>query len=558
MTLTGTAERAKELTVRMVRAASVSQSGGEQGFPDGLVELLREMPYFQAHPQDVWVEPIENDPLGRRNVYALVRGNGAKSVVLTGHYDVVDVRNYGPHVDVAFDPEALLPRLIADLEVNARSEAEHRALADLKGGEFLPGRGALDMKSGLAAGLVALERFAALPERVGNVLFLAVADEEISSHGARWAAPNLNALAGREGLKIVGVINLDATGDNGDGSAGQAVYVGTVGKLLVSAFVVGVDTHAGYALDGVNVNFLTSELARAFEGHPDLTDTSAGLVGTPPTILKQMDLKTHYDVTTPARAWLCVNALTHGWDAETVLTRFQAQAGGALHQALTTLRERAEALGEGRSAAHGATPLVLTYAELLKAAQAHTSNFDSEFQAFQQGLPAGLDYPTRSAHLTGWLWDASGLLGPAVVLGFASLHYPNTTLNEQESAEARFLQVVRQVMHDAPARHGVTVTERPIFTGISDMSWFGQTDPADIAFVNANTPVQAAHIHAPPAGLPCINLGPWGRDYHQWLERVHMPYSFGVLPELVWDITQALLTADRSTAVESSVVMSAR
>ena len=73
-----------------------------------------------------------------------------------------------------------------------------------------------------------------------------------------------------------------------------------------------------------------------------------------------------------------------------------------------------------------------------------------------------------------------------------------------------------------------------------------------------DTPVQAAHIHAPPAGLPCINLGPWGRDYHQWLERVHMPYSFGVLPELVWDITQALLTADRSAAVESSVVMSAR
>ena len=128
MTLTGTAERAKELTVRMVRAASVSESGGEQGFPDGLVELLREMPYFQAHPQDVWVERIENDPLGRRNVYALVRGNGAKSVVLTGHYDVVDVRNYGPHVDVAFDPDALLPRLIDDLRVNARSEAEHRAL----------------------------------------------------------------------------------------------------------------------------------------------------------------------------------------------------------------------------------------------------------------------------------------------------------------------------------------------------------------------------------------------------------------------------------------------
>lgn len=533
--------RAKELTIQMVQAASVSESSGEQAFPDTLLEMLRGIPYFQAHPEDVWTQATEHDPFARRNVYALVRGQGAATVVLTGHFDVVDVRNYGPHADYAFDPDTLLTRLIADLEVNARSEAEHRALKDLQGGDFLPGRGALDMKSGLAAGLVALERFAAQEGRVGNVLFLAVADEEVSSHGARSAAPKLPELALAQGLDIRGVINLDATGDNGDGSAGQAVYIGTVGKLLVSAFVVGVDTHAGYALDGINVNFLTSELARAFEANPALTDTTGGVVGTPPTILKQMDLKTHYDVTTPARAWLCVNTLTHGLDAAEVLRRYQSLAEDALAQALATLRERAEALGESRSAAHGATPLVLTYAELLERASQTAPDFEAAFLTFGASLPATLDYPTRSAHLTSWLWDAAGLLGPAVVLGFASLHYPNTSLDSEQPAEAHFLQVVRGTLAQSEVRHGVKVSERPIFTGISDMSWFGRTDPADIAFVNANTPAQAAQIRGVPAGLPSINLGPWGRDYHQWLERVHMPYSFGVLPELVWDLTEAIL-----------------
>ncbi|MHA0035066.1 hypothetical protein ACXXDK_09160 [Deinococcus sp. PESE-38] len=80
-----------------------------------------------------------------------------------------------------------------------------------------------------------------------------------------------------------------------------------------------------------------------------------------------------------------------------------------------------------------------------------------------------------------------------------------------------------------------------MFTGISDMSWFGTADSADIAVVNANTPAPAAHIHAPPAGLPCINLGPWGRDYHQWLERAYAPYSFGTLPRLVSALTEAFL-----------------
>ena len=156
---------ARDVTIELVRAASVTNTAGEQAFPETLLRVLGRLPYFQAHPADLWTQPIENDPYGRRNVYALVRGEGPAGVVLTGHYDVVSVANYGPHADVAFDPEALLPRLIADLRVNARSEAERRALRDLESGDFLPGRGALDMKAGLAAGIAALAEFAARPAR---------------------------------------------------------------------------------------------------------------------------------------------------------------------------------------------------------------------------------------------------------------------------------------------------------------------------------------------------------------------------------------------------------
>lgn len=533
--------RSKELTVRLVQAASVSESAGEQAFPEVLEGLLRQWPYFQAHPQQVWTQPIENDPLGRRNVFALVRGQGPETLVLSGHFDVVDVRNYGAHEGAAFEPELLQERLIQDLEQHARSEAEFRALADLRGGDFMPGRGALDMKSGLAAGLCVLEHFSQQPQRSGNLLFVAVADEEVSSHGARWAAPRLPEWAQEQGLKLRGVVNLDATGDNGDGSAGQAVYLGTAGKLLVSAFVVGVDTHAGYSLDGINANFLASELARTFELNPDLTDTSRGIIGTPPTILKQTDLKTHYDVTTPARAWLCVNMLTHGLGAAEVLGRFRQEATRTLEEALQTLRARAEALGEKSSAAHGASALVLTYAELLEQVQASVPTLPAELQDFEANLAPTLDYPARSAQVTNWLWNKSGLHGPAVVLGFASLHYPYTTLDEGHGQEGQFLAAVREALSHAPQRYGLSITERPVFTGISDMSWFGRTEAADIAVVNGNTPIQAAQIQALPAGLPCVNLGPWGRDYHQWLERVHQPYSFGVLPALVWDIALTVL-----------------
>jgi arginine utilization protein RocB len=536
-----TFDLARDLTVEMVRAASVTNSDGERTFPAVLHAMILRQAYFAAHPMQTWIAPIPGDAQGRSNVYAWSRGTGKHVVVLTGHFDVVSASNYGPLEPYAFDPDELLPRLIADLRGSARSDAERRALADLEGGDFLPGRGLLDMKAGLAAGLVALYRHAELEAPVGNIVFCAVADEEDRSCGARAAAPALQAWAKDNALEIVGVVNLDATSDAGDGSQGRAVYTGSVGKLLVCAFCVGVDVHAGYALDGINANFLASEVTRRFEANPALADRSKGETGTPPTSLRQTDLKLQYDVTTPGRAWACFNVPVHSKAASDVMLDFQREANSALKDALEALRTRAESLGRFDSAAHGAlAPLVLSHAELLEVARsAGHVNFDAEFDRISREVDPHADLPTQSLQVTQWLWDKSGLLGPAVVLSFGALHYPSTLLDEQIPADARLLRVTRAVLDEA--RDWVSVIERRYFMGISDMSWFGRGEPEQIGVVNANTPSLNARIAAPPAHLPTINLGPWGRDYHQWLERAHMPYTFGQLPELVWRISTRLL-----------------
>ncbi len=524
----------RALAIALVEAASVTNTQGERDFADVLMGLINREQYFQNYPELLWAPIIPHDPQQRRNVCALVRGSGKKTVVLTGHYDVVNTENFGPLQPWAFSPELLLPKLIEDLRINARSDAEHRALADLESGLYLPGRGMLDMKSGLAAGLSALFRFANLESPIGNILFLAVADEEDRSHGARVATEILTQLD----LDILGVINLDATSDTGDGRAGQALYLGSVGKLLLSAFAVGVDTHAGYAFDGINVNFLISTLSSAFECNPTLTDTGLNEIGTPPTSLKQVDLKQHYDVTTPARGWLCMNVLTHSKTASEVLSEFTATAKTSIDQALKTLRSRAETLGVFNSAAHGASALVLTYAELLeKTIAQHGVDFQVELEQFLTSLDARLDLPTQNQQVINWLWDKSGLLGPAVILGFGSLHYPSTHL----PAEHWFVQNIRQTLAKCQAELGIEVCERHFFRGISDMSWFGHGNATDIAFVNANTAAPLARIQTMPAQLPVVNLGPWGRDYHQWLERAYTPYCFAQLPELLYRICIDLL-----------------
>jgi arginine utilization protein RocB len=82
------------------------------------------------------------------------------------------------------------------------------------------------------------------------------------------------------------------------------------------------------------------------------------------------------------------------------------------------------------------------------------------------------------------------------------------------------------------------------------MSFIGPVDEADLAEAARQTPIWGSSIRwdlsegATP-GIPIINIGPWGRDYHHWLERVHAPYAFEVLPVLLQTVTRHVLDPGR-------------
>ncbi|MER8578861.1 M20/M25/M40 family metallo-hydrolase [Mesorhizobium sp. M1423] len=178
----------------------------------------------------------------------LVRGTGRATVVLTGHYDTVTTRDYRDLEDLATQPQQLTQALRKTLAM-AEAPAAKRGRDDFASGEFLAGRGLLDMKAGVAAALAVCAAFAESTNAAGNLLFIAVPDEENNSAGARKAAQALPAIAGERGLDILAAINLDAICDDGDGSKGRIIALGTVGKLLPTAHVVGVPAHSGFPVE---------------------------------------------------------------------------------------------------------------------------------------------------------------------------------------------------------------------------------------------------------------------------------------------------------------------
>ncbi len=532
MPVTQMERNARRWALALTRQPSVTGTSDEAAFGPWLAGELKADPAFRDAL--IWTMPVGvNDP--RQCVAMLLRRSGARTVILTGHYDTVSIEDYGSLRGLATEPEGLAAALSAQLADHADTPAARRAAADLASADFLPGRGLLDMKAGLAAGLAVCAAFAAAHEAEGNLLFIAVPDEENNSAGAQCAAQALPGIAREHGLDWVAVVNLDAIADDGAGEDGRAIALGTVGKLLPTAFVVGVPTHSGFPRNGINAGALAGAIAARVEWSSELTDET---VGTPPSLLSLRDGKLGYDVTTPSTAFATFNVLSFRRKPDEVMQRFESLCAQASTAYLAELCERAGAVLPE-------TIPVLRY-ETVEAAALSRDHRNREGLRDAARALAGehRSLPEKCRRLTETAWMLSGLSGPAVLIGFGSIPYLPTDLSASPAAR-RLRDAAGQVAAAAAQQHGVSVRCVNYFPAISDMSFFGEADEADLRVVAANTPMWREELRWPAsggiAGIPTINLGPWGRDYHTPLERLHVPYAFDTLPQLLRDLASVLL-----------------
>ncbi|WJI35649.1 MULTISPECIES: M20/M25/M40 family metallo-hydrolase [Mesorhizobium] len=527
---------ARRWAVELTEQKSVTGTDGEAAFGPWLAgELRRETAFRNA---EVWT--IEIGPRdGRHCVAMLLRGTGRSTVLLTGHYDTVGTSDYRHLEHLATRPEALT-RALRDCLVAAEAPAARLAHHDLAGGDFLAGRGLLDMKAGLAAGLSVCADFAGEAKPSGNLLFIAVPDEENNSAGARKAARMLPEICEERDLDLIAAINLDAIADDGDGSKGRVIALGTVGKLLPTAFVVGVPTHSGFPLNGLNAAAIAAAIAARLEWAPELTEEGGSAPGTPPSLLGIRDGKTGYDVTTPRVAYASFNVLSYRRTPTEVLDRFDKLCAEAASRLLQELQSRVSATtGQVDTARSVPVHRYETLIERLGQPER------AQLEAVAASIAAGdLALPEKCRLITEQAWELSRLTGPAIVTGFGSIPYLPTNLSELPAA-ARLRAAAVTVAAEAMARHGSAVGCADYFAGISDMSFLGEAEEASLDIVARNTPAWKDSVRWPPrralANIPTINIGPWGRDYHTPLERLHVGYAFEVLPQLLRDICRKLL-----------------
>jgi succinyl-diaminopimelate desuccinylase len=196
------ADATLSLTQELIRRPSVSPE--DQGCMDIISKRLQAVGFN--------VERISFPPV--ENIWAR-HGSGAPVLCFAGHTDVVPT---GPREEWASDP---FEPVIKD--------------------GMLYGRGAADMKSGLAAMITAAERFVALhPDHAGTLAFLLTSDEEGPSiDGTRRVMEVLQTRNEKIQWCVVGEpTSTDALGD--------MIKIGRRGSLSGKLTVHGIQGHVAY------------------------------------------------------------------------------------------------------------------------------------------------------------------------------------------------------------------------------------------------------------------------------------------------------------------------
>jgi len=539
----------QSIALQLVKSASITNTSGEVSYPDLLISILREIPLFNGHPELIQEFYIEKDSWGRRIVIALAPGEGPSCVVLTGHYDVVDTSNYGALEPFAFDPESLTKKMLQSLSSKEKlSPAEALLKKDLEGGSFIPGRGMLDMKSGLAAGIAALASFLEDDERSGNIIYMAVPDEEGSSVGMKAAKKILSTFAVEHGLELKAIINLDAAVDQGDGADAKAVFLGSVSKLLPFVLFVGKPAHAGAPFDGFNPVMAASVFAREIECNSEclnIRTTFPGEEPPPPTILYYREMRNRYDVTMPADVFCALNVLTFEKNPAKVFGNVKLLVQKALDSSISLLYERMSAFSRkqnGHVAMQKFSSDIIDFPDLINRAEYVASGILERLRRIaEKSYPE--DKVLQTAKIVHELLTYAQIEGPCAIVGLAPPYYAKAELDSDR--DQAFLGCVKDELIQFNRMHEESIKLRPYFPGISDMSFLTPSvDRQSIEYIEQRSAVNQPDLEEyleNPLNVPVINIGPWGREYHQCGERVNRHYAFNLLPELVFKICQRLL-----------------
>ncbi|MCH4199836.1 MAG: M20/M25/M40 family metallo-hydrolase [Clostridium tyrobutyricum] len=539
--LSNLAQEIEKLTLELVNIPSINGSEGERNVSNKIYEYIKNIEYFKKHGQYCFQVPLIKDPYGRMNVFALLRGEkkpSCKTIILHGHMDTVGVDDFGSLSELAFYPDKLEEKL---KELDLPEEVKK----DLNSGDWIFGRGAADMKSGVAVHLAVLKELSENVENFsGNILFMSNPVEENQHTGVIESLDILNDLKRKYGLDYKLAINNDYICPLYPGDNKKYVYTGAVGKILPSFYIAGQETHVGQCFEGLNPNQIASELIKDINLNTGLCDGYKGEYTLPPSVLKYEDLKKNYNVQTPFAAFTYFNYFIHDASINEIIEKLKIISKESFDKVILNVNDNYKKFCKIANQKYEPLPWktnVMTYSELYKKVKSkYGHKLDDEINGLSKTLlDQGMDIREVCLNVVDKLWKMNREKKPAIVLFFAPPYCPHNTLKDENEFENSIIEKIKKCVNTVGKENNEDFEVLQFFPSLSDSSYLKIDDDLNsIENLKNNLPNWAEIYNIPvnemkKLNIPAINYGCYGKDAHKWTERVYKPYSFNTLPKLI-------------------------
>ncbi|WP_053956531.1 M20/M25/M40 family metallo-hydrolase [Inediibacterium massiliense] len=542
------AKKIESLNMELTKVLSVVGTKAELEISKKVYDEFMKMEYYQKNPQLLKYVDFKDDKLGRKSVVATLKGkkgNSKKTVVLIGHIDTVGISDYGNLKEYATKPYELAKKLKnVTLSEDARK--------DLESGEWIFGRGIFDMKCGVAIFMVLIEYLSQrLDEFEGNLVFAAVGDEEANSGGMLSVVPELVKMKEKEGFEYVAVIDTDYSAERYEDDDSKYIYIGTVGKLMPSFYIVGKETHVGEPFKGIDPNQLAAAITQKINLNVEYSDIAEGEVSLPPITLRQQDMKEEYSAQIAKTANLYFNYATHMSGPDEVMEKMKGAAKDAFEEVIHYLQKQYDTFCEKSKFPQRELPWkarVMSYQELYKKVKEQMGDgLDEHIKELEERLLQDKtvddrDFSLKVVSEVHSMWSDKD---PIVIVYFAPPYYPHIYVEGVEEKDKLLLESVDQAVNSMDVNYNIVC--KKFYPYISDLSYASApNDDRVIAALKNNMPAFGVKYDLPledmqKLNLPVVNIGPFGKDAHKFTERLEKKYSYEIAPKLVYETIMNLL-----------------
>lgn len=529
--LWNTSEKLRALLCEIVSWESRTLTKGEHEFAYKLKSKLLTLSYFQKNPELI---ELHDAGLERNAVTALYKHPSAtETVVLISHFDTVHTEEYGELEPLAFYPEELTKKL---MDPKYKKDLPQAARIDLESGNYLFGRGTMDMKMGLALHMQLIEK-ASVEEWPINLILTAVPDEEVNSAGMRAVVVELVRLREQHGLSYKLFLNSEPSFSQGPADINEYIYSGTIGKIMPASLFYGKETHVGEPLKGMTANFIASYMTQHMEWNPIFRETDLGERTPLPVSLQLKDLKMEYSTQTPYRAAALYNVFLLKRTASEVMDIFEQVA----LEAMAACNEQYKRICE-REKVHGVGEVkVLRYEALLEYAIKKLGTEEVNGIKNHVVENSAWDDREKSIRIVDQLMIRCQELTPATVLLYAPPYYPAINSSDHPLV----IQSI-ELMKKTAKTFNIEVEQIHYFNGICDLSYVNYSDDSnEWTTFERNTPVWGDTYSIPFEAMsalqgPVLNVGPFGKDAHQKTERLHVDSAFKEMPVMLDTLIKSL------------------